>query len=215
MRIDKAVVVNWALTEIGHFAVYSTAADDDLAVSVNNCWQRCVDRCLSLSDWHDFRRTYKLTRSAETPENGWQFEHALPGARVGEPLKILERAGECPEPLRNFDREGNFVYANCENIWARCKVYLDPEYWDPGWRAAFTEALAGYLAPAILHDHDMMAEKHKIAFGTPSKEGGGGMFGRLMGQNHAGAPVGSSIANADPLTLAHRGRLGGPWHGRY
>lgn len=200
MLIDKVVICNWALNELGHYTTYSIDGEDELSGKVDLCWQQCVDRCLSVHDWNDFLKTFKLARSAETPENGWTYEFALPGGRVGEPLKILDRAGSSPNPLRHYDREGNYVYADVTDVWARCKVYRDPEYWDPGWRSAFLTALSGYLAGAILQDKKTRDEKIAEAFGTPSQQGGGGMFGRLMAQDRAGAPVGSPIQDANPLT---------------
>lgn len=213
MLIDKAVIVNWALNDVGHYATFSIDDESDLAGQVELCWQRCIDHCVGLADWHDFRKTFKLSRRAEEPQNGWKYEFLLPGGRIGEPLKILDRAGQCPSPLRNFDREENSIFADVEDIWARCKVERDPEHWDPAWRAAFTVALSSYFATAILMNTDLAQKKWDVAFGTPSREGGGGLFGRLMAQNRAGAPVGSPVLDAEPLGLA-RSSGGGSWYGR-
>lgn len=214
--IGKAEIVNMALSEIGHFTNFSTGSNPDLEDAVNQCWQRTIDHCISLHDWKDFRRTRKLRRLTDAPDSGWSFAHVLPGDRVGEPLLVLSRAGHSPEPLRNFDREENLILCEAPEVWARCKVELPPEEWDGGWRAAFVTALAGYLAVPVLHSEDLKHEKHVTAFGTPSKEGSGGMFGRLMALDRASSPLGSPIANAEPLGLAHggAGRSAGPWYGR-
>ncbi|TYC51623.1 hypothetical protein FMN50_20290 [Rhodobacterales bacterium] len=218
MIIDKASIVNMALSEIGHFTTFSQDDDPDLTDAVNQSWQRAIDRCVSLGDWKDFRRTRKLNPLSDAPETGWAYAHALPGDRVGPPLKIMRSAGQSPEPLRNFDREGSLILSNERNIWARCKVITEPATWDPGWRDAFVTALAGYLAVPLLQNGDMKAEKHREAFGTPSQEGAGGKFGRLLAQDKASAPLGSSIANAEPLSGAHEGyggRCAGDWHGAF
>ncbi|QFS98887.1 hypothetical protein FIV06_15775 [Labrenzia sp. THAF191b] len=218
MIIDKAAIVNMALSEIGHFTTFTQDDDPDLADAVNQSWQRAIDRCVSLHDWKDFRRTRKLERLTEPPETGWAYAHSLPGDRIGEPLKILRRAGDSPDPLRSFDREGNLILCNETTVWARCKVELEPASWDAGWRDAFVTALAGYLAVPILQSMDLKVEKHREAFGTPSQEGSGGKFGRLMSQDRASSPLGSSIADAEPLSRAHggdTGRCSGPWHGGF
>jgi hypothetical protein len=213
--VDKVSIVNMALSEIGHFTTFSLDANDDLADAVHQSWQRAIDHCVSLHDWKDFRRTRKLRRLTDAPETGWTYAHELPGDRVGEPLKILSQAGQSPVPLREFDREENLILCETQDVWARCKVILEPVSWDGGWRAAFVMALAGYLAVPVLQSEDMKEKKHRNAFGTPSQEGAGGMFGRLMAQDRASAPIGSPIADADPLSQAHGAgrRMSGPWYG--
>lgn len=213
--IDKAALVNMALSEIGHVTSFSADANPDLADAVEQSWQRAIDHCVSLHDWKDFRRTRKLNTLTTAPENGWPYAHELPGDRIGEPLKILTDPMRADRPLRNFDREGNLVLSHHPELWARIKVMLDPASWDAGWRSAFVIALAGYLAVPVLHAADLKKEKHNEAFGTPSKEGSGGLFGRLIAQDRASAPVGAPISEADPLTRAHGGhnRLSGPWYG--
>lgn len=213
--VTKATIVNWALTEIGSFATFSIEDDSDLAGQIDNTWQRCVDHCFSMHDWTFCRRTSRLTRHATAPENGWQFGFDLPGDKIGDPLKLLARAGQSPEPLRNFDLEGNAVYTNVATCWARCRVAVDPQYWDPGFRSAFTVALAGFLAIPVSHDKDERDSQFTRAFGTPSKEGTGGMFGRLMAQNKAAAPIGQPLLNQDPLTAAHDTGVRDPWYGRF
>lgn len=209
--IDKAVIVNWALGKIGSFATFTIDGDDDLSSQVGLTWQRCVDQCFGLADWSFLKQTFLLDRTTTAPLNGWKHEFALPGGRIGDPLKIM--AGTTGKaPLRCYDIEGDHLYADETVVRGTFKVYRDPEYWDPAFRAAFTTALAGYLAVPVTHDTDMRDDLLREAFGTPSKEGTGGLFGRLMAQNKAGAPVGHPLADADPIT---GGRHAGAWHGRY
>lgn len=216
MLIDKAVIANWALQEIGHFTTFSIDGEDELSGQVQLAWQRAVDHCVSLHHWKDFEDTFKLVRSAETPNNGWTYKFSLPGGRIGEPLKVMDMVSSgSSRALRHYDRGGNFIYANCPNVWAKCRFLLDPEYWDPGWRQAFVMALAGYLAVGVLSDEGLKQEKHKTAFGTPAKEGAGGMFGRLIAQDRAGAPMGNPLAEGGPLHEAHQSAASGPWYGRW
>ncbi|MBB98323.1 MAG: hypothetical protein CML67_02115 [Rhodobacteraceae bacterium] len=210
--IDKTTIVNWALSETGSFATFTIDGDDDLSAQVNLCWQRCVDHTFGLFDWKFLKKTFALVRTDATPINGWSHEFALPGGRIGDPLKITcdptHRA-----PLRQFDIEGDFLYADEKAIYATFRVYRDPEHWDPAFRAAFAVALAAYLAVPISHDGKLRDELMGRAFGTPSREGTGGMFGRLMAQNKAAAPVGHPLAAADPISGA--GGRTSPWHGSY
>lgn len=216
MPIDKAVIANWALSEIGEFATFSIDGEDELSGQVELAWQRCLDHCVALHHWKDFIDTFKLSRATETPDNGWTYRFSLPGGRIGEPLKVMDQVSNgSGRPLRNFGRGGNFVYANCPDVWAECRFVLDPQYWDPGWRAAFVVALSGYLAQSVQSNTKLKQDQHTIAFGTPSKEGTGGMFGRLIAQDRAGAPMGNPMRDSNPLGEAHASGAGLPWHGRY
>lgn len=214
--IDKATICNWALNEIGEEPSYVVGGEDELSQTVDMTWQRVIDRCLALHPWADFRKTYRLARLAEAPETGWKYAFELPGERIGEPLRLLQAVGECEQLLRNYGRESSLVLTNAENVWARVRVYRDPETWDEGWRAAFVVALAAHLAVPVMNDQDLRVELLREAFGNPSEGGAGGMFGRLIAQDMAGAPLGSPVLDNDPLTSAHTA-IGNnyPWHGRW
>ena len=203
--IDKPTIVNMALVDLGHPPAYSTDDETTLGGTVDRAWQLCVDHCAGLHDWTDFRRTTRLAPHSATPENGWTYGFDLPGDRLGPPLKVLRSAGACEDPLRDYALEGGSLYANEPAVWARCKVYRDPKYWDGAWRAAFVKALASYLAVPLQQDFEARAEYWRVAFGSPSERGVGGMFGRLIAQDRAASPVASPMHRQDPLTLAHGG----------
>ena len=57
-------------------------------------------------------------------------------------------------------------------------------------RSAFVTALGGYLAMPVWQDADLRNDKMVEAFGTPSREGTGGLFGRLMAQDLAAVIAG-------------------------
>lgn len=211
--IDRVTIINWALADLGASPVMSIDDGSDQAGTVAQCWQRCVDHCFSLHDWHDFRKSFRLERAPDRPFNGWAFEHFLPGVRIGGALKVMQ-AGST-EPVRDFDREGASIFSNHDDLWVRLKVYLDPQHWEPGFRAAFTVALAAYLAVPIRSSTDMRDTLMAQAFGTPSREGTGGMFGRLIAQDRAAAPIGRPIANAEPVLGDRTGSRPAPWHGSF
>lgn len=211
--LDKPTLINLALNGIGSYAVYSTDASDELAEKCNAAWRLCLGRCFGLHDWSDFRRTSKLGLRAGTPDNGWLYRFDLSGDRLGPPLK-LTRDAACRQPLRDFTLEDGSVFANVPEVWAREKVYKDPEYWIPPFVSAFCKALEGYLAVPVSHDTDLQAECFREAFGTPSQGGTGGMFGRLVAQDRAGEPMGTTMTDAEPLGAAHAAGAAYPWYGR-
>ncbi|MCT7662327.1 hypothetical protein [Shinella kummerowiae] len=215
MSIDRQTIINMALTDIGAGPMFSVDDDSDLASQIELQWQAVVDRTIGMHPWSFCRRTFRNTRQAGTPENGWRYCFELPGDRIGNPLKILDQAGQSPRPLKYFTIEEGKLFANCEETWSLCKVEPDPDYWPPEWRGAFIVALGAYLAVPVWQDTDMRNDMLVEAFGTPSREGTGGLFGRLMGQDRASEPVTQGMEE-DALTSARAGGADGyyPWYGR-
>lgn len=217
MTIDKQAIINWTLTDIGVGPVFSTDDGSELAENCEAVWQRTIDQVFGLHNWSFARKTYKNRRRDETPENGWSYAFDLPGGRIGNPLKILDQAGSSPRPLRDFTIEEGLLYCNVTETWSLCKVEVSPDNWPPEWRAAFVVAYGGYLAVPVWGDEDMRNARLAEAFGTPSKEGAGGLFGRLMAQDRASNPVGEPMANDSPLTAVRPQGMGDAsgWAGRF
>lgn len=199
--ITKATIVNWALSEIGLPPKFSIDDEGALGAQIDIHWPRMEARCFGLADWTFCRRTSRLTRHAATPDNGWQYGFDLPGDRIGPPLKLLSDPRR-ETPLRDFDIEGNSLFTDQRDAWARVKVALEPSAWPAQFTDAFAVALAGALAIPLLQDENMAAEKEMKAFGRPQEGGAGGMFGRIIAQDLAGKPVSSPLLRGDPLTMA-------------
>ncbi len=216
MAIDKTTIINQALTDIGAGPMFSVNDGTDMAEQIAAVWPVVVDRVFGLSDWSFSKKTYRNVRLDGTPENGWAYSFELPGTRIGNPLKIMDRAGESPRPLRNFALEEGLLFCNVPDTWSVVKVAVSPDIWPGEFRAAFVIALGGYLAVPVWQDEDMRDRKLQEAFGSPSQQGTGGWFGRLVAQDKASQPVAEPIANDEPLTNARYGHGGGDsWYGRY
>lgn len=200
--VDKPTLINRALVlHLGEQPVYSIGGEDDLSGSCDAAWDEAISHCFGIHDWSFARRTQKLNRLVSRPENGWEYGFQLPGDRIGPPQKLLRSI--YPEtPLRNYVLEAGNVYANEPDVWGRCKVFVDPQYWPVDWRVAFLIALGSALAKPVIEDEQLEETLRVKAFGTSSQEGTGGAFGRLIAQDRAAAPVASSPWADDPLTSA-------------
>jgi len=208
--IDKAMIVNWALTELGLAPNFSIDEDTKLGGLVDIFWPRAEARTFGLHDWTFCRQTFLLTRQAATPVTGWTYGFDLPGDILGPPLKLTSDP-HCEVPLRDFAIEGTTVFANEPVVYARCKQVLDPAAWPPQFADGFATLLASYLAIPLTQDADLKADKEAAAIGTPATGGAGGIFGRMIAQDRAASPVGSP-ATTDVL---QGGRASYPWHGRW
>lgn len=216
MTIDKATIINWALTNIGAGPMFSTDDDSDLAMQIEATWQPLVDKIFGMHTWTFAKVTVRMNRLAGTPDNGWQSGFALPGDRIGNPLAYYRSIAPFPALIRQFTLQEGEFYCNETMAFAVVKKLVNPDYWDPTFRAAFVTVLGGALAVPVWQDEDLRARRFQDAFGSASMQGTGGEFGRLMAQDKASEPVGeqSLLAN-DPLTDVRStgGMHSGPWYG--
>lgn len=210
-EIDKAMIVNWALVELGLAPNFSIDEQTKLGGLVDIFWPRALARSFGLHDWTFCRQTFLMTRQEATPVTGYTYGFDLPGGIIGPPLKLTSDA-RCTVPLRNFALEGKTVFCNEPVAYARCKVALDPVAWPPQFADGFATLLASYLAIPLTQDADLKADKEAAAIGTPSTGGSGGILGRFIAQDRAGSPVSEpAVSNA-----LDGGRTGGvPWYGKY
>ncbi len=199
--LDMATIVNRALVGIGMPPSFSVSDTTSFGLICQQRFALCRDRVFSLHDWSFLRRTSRLVRHATTPQNGWTYGFDLPGDRLGAPLKLLTALRpECT--LRDYQIEGSSVYCQETALWARCKVALDPQYWDSGFVAAFITALEGYLAVPQLQDLELETARLQTAFGASREGGAAGLFGRLIAQDLAAQPIESPFTRGDPLSDA-------------
>lgn len=208
--LTRAMIVNWALAELGIAPKFTDADSSTLGQQVTIFWQRCEAHCFGLHDWTFARATRKLTRRDETPNNGWAYAYDMPGDRIGPPLKVTTDP-ECRLPLRAYDIEGAVLYAAEPTAYARIRVAVDLAAWPPQFASAFGTALAHYLAVPLTQDLDMAASKKVEAFGRDHEGGAGGLFGRLIAQDRAGQPLGSPQLADDPFTAGRSGMWSGRW----
>ncbi|MER9622677.1 hypothetical protein NKI98_14760 [Mesorhizobium sp. M0222] len=210
-EIDKALIVNWALVELGLAPNFSIDDQTKLGGLVDIFWPRACARSFGLHDWTFCRQTFLLTRQAATPVTGYRYGFDLPGNRVGPALKLLSDPRRST-PIRDFTIEGKTAFCDDEAVYARCKVMVDPVDWEPQFADAFAILLASYLAVPLLQDTDMANDKEAKAIGTPSQGGAGGIFGRMIAQDRSAAPVSDPVVS-NALDGGRAG--GGDWYGKY
>jgi len=199
--IDRPTIANMSLLKLGHPQI-SGAIDPETRTGsiLDRVWYLTAAKCFGLHDWPMCRRTSKLNRHAESPDNGWRYQFDLSGDRLGPPLKVLRQAGSCPVPMRDYAFEGQSLFANEPDCWTVDKVDPDPSIWDPAFVAAFSVAYASGLAVPLQQDVDMKFELHVEAFGTRQEKFTGGMFGRLITLQRTSEPVDSPYTKSNPFT---------------
>lgn len=216
MSIDKPMIINWALTEIGVGAIFSSEDDSDLALQIQNCWQRTVDECFALEQWHWARQTRKLVKTETEPMNGYARSFALPDIRIGAALAYYAEISPCRRICRDFQINGGEVSCNETQLYWRGIAQISPDDWDVAFRNAFVTALSARLAVPVMQDRSLAQDLDQMAFGTPSEKRRGGMFGLLIAQNKAQEPMDTDLYASDPLSDArYASDPNTSWAGRF
>jgi hypothetical protein len=209
--VTLVALINEALARLGSEPVSAADEETPTARKAAQIAPTVLGQVYGATSWHFARRTRKLDRLAAVPETGFRYAYALPGDRIGEPVKVLTNPQLPDYPLRHFVVEGGELHANVEAVWVTCVLDVEPATWPPLFRAAFVTALAAELAVPQAHDVNLADSLRIQAWGTPSEGGRGGLIGRAMSRDAAQAPSTALLAT-DPLTAA---RDGGGWHGAY
>lgn len=215
--VDKDALIKRVLLALGLPPEYDQEGEDQSSGQIDIVYESCLDRCLSLHDWSFAKRTVKLTRLSETPDNGWQYAFQLPGNRIEAPQRVL-RSVQTPNDInRHFTIEEDHLFTSCPDCYVVINLATAPSEWGVAFRAAFEVALKAYLAIPLLQDERMQKEQHQLAFGTPSEKGRGGLINSAIAQDLANSPRQSNLYENDPLTSAHgsdgsTSPFDGPWN---
>lgn len=207
--VTLTALVNEALARLGSEPIAALDEETPTARKAAQIAPTVLGQVYGATSWRFARRTRALTRLDVRPETGFRYAYALPGGRIGEPVKVLANPRYADQPLRHFAIEGGELHADMEAVWVTCVEEVDPATWPPLFRAAFVTALAGELAVPQAHDTNLADSLRVQAWGTPSEGGRGGLIGRAMARDAAQAP-GSALLASDPLTGV---RAEGPWYG--
>lgn len=207
---DDLSVINEALARIGGAPLFALDEETKRASAVIHIYRTVVPDAFAAHRWHWARRTAPLDRLAVTPETGWRFAYALPGDRIGAPVKVLDNP-RCPDlPLRDYIVEGGELHCDREAVWATCVRAVPPAAWEPAFRQAVIVALAATFCLPETHDTKLQAVLEQTAWGSPSEGRRGGLMGRAIALDAASAGAVASAVGSDPLTASHFGG-GGAW----
>lgn len=211
VAVSPVAVVNEALARLGSQPIAALDEDTAVARKVAQIYPTVVGSVFAVERWRFAQRTRRLDRLAEAPQTGWRYAYALPGDRIGEPVRVLANPRTPDRPLRAFAVEGSELHCDQEAVWVSCVVDVDPTQWPALFRAAIVVALAADLAVPQTHDRDLAEDLRRQAWGTPGEGGRGGLVGRAMARDAAQQP-GPSLGASDVLTGA---RYDGPWYGGF
>lgn len=205
--VDDLSIVNEALARLGSSPIFSLEEESKTAGKAARIYPTVVGTVFAAHSWNFARRTTRLDRLAVVPETGWAFAYALPGNRIGDPVKVLDNPRSPDNPLRMFLVEGDELHADAAAVWATCVRQVAPADWPPLFKSAVVVALAAELCVPQSHDVNLAAALRQEAWGSPAEGLRGGQVGRAMARDAASTPGPAPLGASDALTDA--------WHGGF
>lgn len=203
-------IVNRALGAIGGGSITSLDEDSELALSVIAVYPDVVDAAHAAFQWRWARKTKRLDRLDEKPENGFLHAFGFPVDAIGNPLALFANPRN-RTPHADFAVEGRTVYADPHELHGSFIMRQSPALWPPLFRAAVTMWLQSRFALSVTHDATLAQALEADAIGTPSQGMQGGLMGRAIAVDVAQGGARGGMSDRNPLTNA---RFDGPWHGR-
>lgn len=207
---DRTKVANEALARLAATPIMAFDDETPTAAKVARIFPTVVAAAFDSHRWNFARRTTRLDRLNIVPETGFAYAYALPGNRIGDPVRVLTNPRNVDNPLRTFVVEGGELHADAGAVWATCVIAVEPPEWPPLFRFAVAVALAAELAVPLTHDTGLKDRLDAEAWGTPQEGRRGGLIGRAIARDAAGTPGPAPVGASDVLTGA---RYDGPWYG--
>ena len=129
--------------------------------------------------------------------NGFRYCHQIPKGFTIKPNRML-RSKDPDDVLQRFEFEGDKLYCDETVVFAQLQIEQHPERWAGDFRHAFTVALAGEFAMAMADDKNVAAAKKEEAFGSPSQNYRGGLYGAAIQNDSRNSPV-RKLPQSNPL----------------
>lgn len=206
MPLDDVELVNRACAVIGADPIDALTADVPGAQIASRRYASLLEAMIGLPiAWPFALRTKQLSKVAATaPLSGWSCQFVLPPEMIGEIVKVSDDATMPDGHFDRFAREGNYLLADCDPIYARIKVLPLPSEMSGPFRIAFETGLAAALAMGLASDKDLHDRLWNEAFGPPSMSMLGGLCGAAAQAAKAATPTPGPFTAADPLTSTWR-----------
>jgi len=209
MTDSNVDVASQALARLGEPSISSFTEDSDTAEKVNRLYEPTILSLLSAFDW-SFARTKSVLPEdgSAVPVNEWKRGFLLPvlrTERVGKPIAIYNTTSVGAGPVFQFEIADRWVFTN-ETVCVAEYIRRMPESQWPGYFLTLAvEALASTLALPITENASKEQLHRAIAFGSPSENGRGGLFGSATAADSTGDATRGLLDDHDPMADARFG----------
>lgn len=200
---DAVTICNMAAVMLGAGVIQSLEDDTDLSRIFANLYPQKKLALMSRYPWSFLKEKMYLSRSADAPIQGYQYNYIIPGeALTGSPHAVFyfhdQRVG-----TSDYRIIGKRIHCNYPELWGEFIVDRRESELPHYFQELLAHAIASDCALAITDQQSIADAHYAKAFGTPSEGGNGGLMGQAMtldSQND-----GMSAINADHFILARMG----------
>ncbi len=207
--LNKVDIANQALRKFGGQPIQAFDDETPAGSAVRSAYDEVVRGLLSEYPWSFVKDTVALARLADVADasgytpSGWRFAFQLPAGALAPPDKYLADPRRADAPLRQFEIQGQTLFADVEKVWAVADLEPDPAVWPAYFVSAVVACLAVELVMPITANASMRETLAHEAWGTPTERRMGGKLGVAR---HADARKQSSVVlQGNPLLAARRG----------
>jgi len=183
MAITKYTIANRALLKI-RSQTLETFEDETLQSNiVNQIYESFIQNLLECSDWKFATKKQQISKSTSTPINQWSYIYTLP-ADFLKLIAVWDSSSTYILSTRDFKLfEKNTLYSNTDGLWIDYIYRIDESYWPYYFIEFVISALASELAIPISGDSNLAQLYALQAYGSPSENGQGGLFGKASFQD--------------------------------
>jgi len=127
--------------------------------------------------WYFSTKKQQLSKLSASPINEFDHKYLMPSDLL-RLIAIYDSDQTGVRPFKNYDLINKEVHSNETSLWAEYAFYVAENKWPSYFRRFFVIALAEHLAMPITGKDKMANYYFKKAYGLPSDNGRGGLFGR-------------------------------------
>lgn len=199
-------LVNAARAHLGCQPIASFAETTIGGVEALALYNAKRDFLLAAYPWQFTRQLTPLSRlDGPAPDSGYAYAYQLPSDRLGPPERLHVSARDRDSTLTDFAAIGDQIHCDAETLFATIHMRLSPLGWPAAFREAARVALAADLALSIMSDRNAHEALYRVAFGTPSEQGQGGLVRLAITQDARTAPVKRINTGRNPMTQHYGG----------
>ncbi len=217
MADSKEDVASQALARLGEPPISSFSEATETAEKVSQLYESTILSLLGKYDWNWASRRVALSiDGALTPANEWRHAFLMPTLRldrVGNPVRVYNSTALRAPEIFDYELEGKHLLTNNTTIVIEYIQRKAESLWPGYFEELAVEALAARLALPITEIATKEEWHTAMAFGTPSENREGGLFGSAMRADARYQPTAGLLDASDPITEARfsGSRADGTW----
>lgn len=217
MADSREDVASQALARLGEPPISAFDEATDAAEKVSQLYESTVLSILGKNEWKFASAREVLSiDGAIAVVNEWRYAYLMPALRirrVGNPVRVYNTTNLNAPPIFDYELQGAHLLTNQETIVIEFIERKAEALWPGYFEELVVEALAARLALPITEIAAKEEWHTAMAYGTPSENREGGLFGAALRADARYQPTRGLLDDDDPITEARFGgsRRDGRW----